>query len=653
MCNKNSEYESFKVQNNQNVSINELIRTQVSRRDFLKGILVVPLGTLESSDTASRFAFFNSFSKADPSLDQSFVLGFQSLVGSKADKVSVPPGYESQVIIRWGDPLFSDVSLFNLDDQTPEAQSRQFGYNCDFIGYFPLPHHSIPNGHMGLLCVNHEYTMGTAMFPGYDSDNPTRVQVDTEISAHGMTVVEVRQDRKTKKWQYTIDSSFNRRITGETLMKITGPAAGHSLLQTSADPSGLQVRGMFNNCGGGKTPWGTILTCEENFNQYFANNDILDDLDPRKSIHNRYGIPRKSSRRKWERFHSRFDVSQEPNEPFRSGWVVEIDPYNPNSVPRKRTALGRIKHEAATVVVAPSGRIVVYSGDDEQFDYMYKFVSSNSLSPLNSDANSNLLDDGTLYVALFNDDGSGQWLPLIQGYGKLTAEHGFKTQGDILINTRGAADLLGATPMDRPEDIEVNPVNGKVYCVMTNNSERGARGKPAVDGANPRSQNRYGHIIELTEDINDHAALWFTWKIFMLCGDPSNPDHKTFFQQCDPRVVSPISSPDNIVFDKRGNLWITTDGMKRELGINDGVFACSVIGADRGCVKQFLSAPIGSEVTGPELNSTNTTIFVSIQHPGGGDRLKRSSSTWPDGDFPRPSVVAVIKREGELDTIGA
>ena len=490
------------------------------------------------------------------------------------------------------------------------------------------------------------------MFPGYDQDNPTMGQVNTEIAAHGMTVVEVKQDSKLKHWRYRIDSVFNRRVTGETPMTITGPAAGHFLLTTSDDPTGTHVLGMFNNCAAGKTPWGTVLTCEENFNQYFANTDALDGSDHRKVIHNRYGLPGGESGRKWERFHSRFDVSQEPNEPFRFGWVVEIDPYDPNSIPKKRTALGRTKHEAATVAVAPDDRVVVYMGDDERFDYMYKFVSANKMDRLSRAGNANLLDEGILYVALLQDGGVGRWLPLVHGEGELTVRNGFASQADVLVNTRGAADRVGATPMDRPEDIEMNPLTGKVYCVMTNNSQRGQEGKPGPDAANPRGPNIHGHIIELTEAGNDPTSLFFTWEMFMQCGDPNDMADQTFFQACDSSQVSPISAPDNIVFDNGGNLWIGTDGMPRGLDINDGVFACPVDGPDRGCVRQFLSAPVGSEVTGPELNSTNTTMFVAIQHPGEGDGLDNPSSTWPDGDFPRPSVIAVIKRDGDLKTIG-
>ena len=411
--------------------------------------------------------------------------------------------------------------------------------------------------------------------------------------------------------------------TGETEIEITGPAAGDDLLKVSYDPDGTTARGSFNNCAGGKTLWGTTLTCEENFNQYFANRNALPDSDPRKAIHTRYGLPAGSSERRWENFHDRFNIAIEPNEPFRFGWCVEIDPYNPDFVPKKRTALGRHKKEGATMAPAKDGRVVVYTGDDERFDYMYKFVSNGKLRPRREDDFS-LLDEGTLYVAKLNDDGTGTWIPMTAGAGPLTGW----SEAMVLINTRGAADLLGATKMDRPEDIETNPVNGKLYCVFTNNTNRGVGTNPLSDGPNPRTRNNHGHIIELTEERNDPGATSFTWEIFILCGDPSratpatSPDpvlesEVTYFAGFDPSLCSPISSPDNIVFDKKGNLWIATDGQPNSntLAKNDGFYAVPVEGPQRGFLRQFLSVPTGAETCGPEFTPDNQTLFIAVQHP--------------------------------------
>jgi secreted PhoX family phosphatase len=448
-----------------------------------------------------------------------------------------------------------------------------------------------------------------------------------------------------------VAADLNRRITGETAIEIAGSVAGHNWLKVSYDLSGTLVRGTLNNCAGGVTPWGTYLTCEENFHQYFANLAALADDDPRKAVHARYGLPTGNSVRRWERYHPRFDLAQEPNEPFRFGWVVEIDPYDPQSIPRKHTAPGRFKHEAASCVLAPDGRVAMYSGDDEWFEYMYKFVTTGQFNPRRRDANFGLLEEGTLYVARLNDDGTGEWLPLVFGRDPLTEANGFASQADVLINTRWAADLLGATKMDRPEDIEANPVNGKVYCVMTHNTRRTAE---QVNAANPRGPNRHGHIIELTEDNNDSTAESFIWEIVLLCGDPVDPEDSVYFAGFDPSVVSPISSPDNIAFDLQGNLWIATDGQTSAFKHNDGVYAVAVEGLERGYLRQFLSGVPGGEVAGLTFSPDNHALFCSIQHPAEGSTLADASSTWPDGTIPpRPSIIVVEKTGDGSRVIGS
>ena len=632
-----------------NPTFESILQRRLDRRVLLKGAALsasflvagsTPLARLSAGEVAARGAS----------------LGFDPISLNTEDRVTVPEGYQSQVLIRWGDPLTSTAPAFQFDAQRAAAQAEQFGYNCDFVGFFPLPRWGARVSTMGLLAVNHEYTNPELMFPDYVAGNPTQEQVAIELAAHGVSIVEVRRRRRgaipfvpsgeagVERWTYVVGSAYNRRITAETSMEITGPAKGHPWLRTPDDPSGVTVRGTLNNCAGGKTPWGTLLTCEENFHQYFANLDALPDNDPRKAAHARYGLPAGATERRWELYHARFDLAREPNEPFRFGWVVEIDPYDPSSTPRKRTALGRFKHEGATVVVNGDGRVVVYSGDDERFEYIYKFVSSGRFDPRSREANFDLLDEGTLYVARFNDDGTGEWLPLVHGAGPLTAENGFASQADVLINTRGAADLLGATKMDRPEDIEVNQVNGKVYCVLTNNTRR----QPdQVNAANPRPNNKHGHIIELTEDGNDYAATTFTWKIFMLCGDPANPDDQAYFAGFDPSLVSPISSPDNITFDRAGNLWIATDGQPGTFRKNDGIFVVPVEGPERGYLRQFLSGPRGAEICGPEFTPNGAGLFCAVQHPGEGGTFAQPASTWPDGIAPpRPSVVVVTREHG-------
>jgi secreted PhoX family phosphatase len=480
------------------------------------------------------------------------------------------------------------------------------------------------------------------MFPVYDAKNPTKAQVDVELAAHGLSVVEVLRG-SNGAWSYKKGSQFNRRITAETEIELTGPAAGHERLKVSYDPTGKKSKGMLNNCGGGKTPWGTMLTAEENFNQYFGNQDRMDDADPRKAIHKRYGLTVAASERSWEKVYDRFDLTKEPNEPFRHGWIVEVDPYDPKSSAKKRTALGRLKHEAATVVIGKSGNAVVYTGDDERFDYVYKFISADKFDAKRREANFGLLDAGMLYVARFNDDGSGSWMPLMQGSGPINAANGFASQGDVLINTRGAADLLGATKMDRPEDIEVDPANGKVYAVMTNNTNRTPE---QVNRSNPRAANKHGHIIEMTEQGNDAAALEFRWEVFLLAGDPKLDADGASYAGFDRTKVSPFSTPDNIVFGPGGNLWIATDGQPSAVKLNDGIFAVPVEGPERGFVRQFLSVPLDAECCGPEFTPDFETLFIAVQHPGEkmGSTTLAPTSKWPNDEAPpRPAVVAIVK----------
>lgn len=621
-------------------------------------------------------------SRAQADVDPGNRLRFEPIAPSDADAILVPFNYVHEVVIRWGDPLFAATAAFAVDHQTAAAQHRQFGFNCDFVAQFPLPSWlerdlafagkvspfslfwlgisfdrlRVLEAERALLWVNHEYTSGGDMFPGYDSSNPTAEQVAIEIAAHGGSVVQIEKHRRGP-WTYVQGAPLNRRITGETPIEISGPLAGHALLQTSDDPSGRLVLGMFNNCGGGITPWGTVLSAEENFDQYFGNRAGLSLSNPEKAaLYARLPATSGETERKWERFDARFDVSLEPNEYARFGYIVEIDPYDPTARPRKHTALGRFKHEAAVPVISRDRRVVVYSGDDARFEYAYKFVSQGRFERHQRGANMRLLDQGVLYTAVFEADGTGRWLPLIHGEGPLTADNGFASQAEVLINTRGAADLLGATRMDRPEDIEVSPVNGRVYIALTNNSARtSVAGSAGEAAANPRLGNRWGHVVEITEDGDDNAALTFTWEIFMLCGDPvSTPN--TYFAGFDPAQVSPISCPDNLDFDAAGNLWIATDGAPASPGFgdrNDGIFAVPTEGSDRGYLRQFMSGVPGCEVASLKHSGDGRTLFASIQHPGEGGGLPNADSSWPDGTnyAPRPAVIAI--RHAQNKPIGA
>jgi secreted PhoX family phosphatase len=610
----------------------DVVARVVSRRTFLRGsaAAVVVLGAAACTTEGG----------ASPGGRPVEPLAFTPIQPSMADDVVVPEGYNYQVLVRWGQPILAGAPEFDFAGQTPQAQAGQFGYNCDFLALLPLP------GDEALLWSNHEYTNSEIMFPDWNPDAPTLVQVDTELAAHGGSLMVV--DLAAGAPRLLAGHPLNRRVTAETLMELTGPAAGAALLRTTEDPTGTRVRGMLNNCAGGTTPWGTVLTCEENFDQYFANVQAVTDPAVR-ALHDRIDFDEGPSQRRWELHHPRFDMARESNEPFRFGWVVEIDPTDPTSTPKKRTAMGRFKHEGATPHIANDGRIAFYMGDDTRFEYVYKFVTAGRYVRGDRNANLNLLDRGTLYVARFDSDadggGVGTWLPLVQGQNGLTPDRGFATQADVLINARGAADVVGATPMDRPEDIQAHPSNGRVYAVFTNNDERGVDDGAAPDAANPRPNNVGGHIIEISE-VGDAAATKFTWEIFMLAGNPDDPS--TFFAGFPKDQVSPIASPDNVVFDAEGHMWISTDGQPDALGFNDGFYAVPVDGADRGHVRMFASVPRGAEATGPAFSPDGATFFAAVQHPGEGGSIAQPLSTWPDrAQPPRPSVITIRRDDGD------
>ncbi|MBT3929300.1 MAG: PhoX family phosphatase, partial [Rhodospirillaceae bacterium] len=538
-------------------------------------------------------------------------------------------------------------------------QVGQFGYNNDFVGYAALPFGS-DNPERALLCVNHEYTNEEVMFPGITRQDEigfpdmTRALVDIEIAAHGGSIVQVEKVGGT--WRPAEDRSLNRRITADTPMRLSGPAAGHDRLKTRADQTGTSVRGTINNCAGGMTPWGTYLMAEENFNGYFWGKLAKDHPEARN--YRRYGLP--GNWFAWGKYYDRFDVTKEPNEANRFGWVVEVDPYDPNSTPVKRTAMGRFKHEGAETIINKDGRLVVYQGDDQRFDYLYKFVTDGRYEPKNRAANRDLLDSGTLFVARFDADGSVTWMPLVFGTGPLTPANGFDSQADILIETRRAADLLEATPMDRPEDVNPNPVTDKVYVMLTNNSKR----KPGNENAaNPRGLNRFGHIVELSPPDGDHGALIFDWDILVLAGDPAAPKSGARWGT-ETSSNGWFGSPDNCAIDGQGRLWISTDQGSSwpKTGTADGIWAMETEGPARGSGRMFFRVPVGAEMCGPQFAPDDKTLFVAVQHvavdgakawkPFGKDSTYEDPATrWPDFDTkmpPRPSVVAITKDDGGL-----
>ncbi len=621
-------------------TLHELIALAATRRQFLRAGIA---GAVVALPGASLLA-----GCASESLGSGPMLGFAAIPPSTADRVVVPPGYRTHVLYRWGDPVGAAAGSpeFKPDaSNTAAEQALQAGMHHDAIEYFPLPRDSRDAGH-GLLVINHEYTDDGLLHPdGQKTWSAEKVRKSQ--AAHGVSVVEV--ERAGAQWRVVRPSQHARRITANTPMRIAGPVAGTAYVRTNADPAGTTVLGTFNNCAGGRTPWGTYLTCEENFNGYFGGAPTI------TAAMARYGIRREGWGYRWHHYDARFDVAREPNELNRFGWVVEIDPYDPVSTPVKRTALGRFKHEGAMLTLAADGRVVVYSGDDERFEYLYKFVSRDRYNASNRGANRDLLDHGTLYVARFAGDGSGEWRALRHGDRGLTGAEGFESQADVLVRARGAADTLGATKMDRPEWIAVHPRTKEVYCSLTNNPLRGGEGQAPVDPANPRANNIFGHIIRWREAGNDPAATRFAWDIFVQAGDPAHPDPA----RRGTVTGDGFGSPDGLRFDERGVLWIETDasasvlnkGDYARLG-NNQLLAANVA---TGEIRRFLVGPVNCELTGIAFTPDGRTLFVNIQHPGETPSERsdpanpRQWSNWPDfdpGGRPRSATVAITKDNG-------
>ena len=638
-----------------NTSANEtfaqVVDRVISRRTVLSGVLATGAALVISSAVA------RPAKAVVPSTTWMIGADFAPVAPNRVDDVVIPDGYDLDLVIRWGDPVLADAPAFDVRHQTPESAASQWGYNNDYLCVLestPLE---------GLLVCNHEFTNPELMFPTGSHDTATMKRV--QIESHGMSVVEVRRhDAATGRWGLAPvrQARRNRRITGSTPFQVVGPAAGDPRLRTAADPEGTVVLGTLNNCAGGMTPWGTVLSGEENFNQYF---DKTGTSDSRYSgSYARYGVNGVGSRG-WSEVDPRFDLSAEPHECFRFGWIVEIDPEDPTSTPRKHTMLGRMKHEGANLATTKDGHVVAYMGDDQVNEYMFKFVSRDTVRPgQDSQArahNMRLLEAGTLYVARFSGDqpaacdpavaqehdGTGEWIALTSDVESYVPG---MSVADVLIDTRIAGDRAGGTKMDRPEDVEPSPVDGKIYAALTKSAVRGV--SISVDAANPVGSslvkdsldaaprriagNRNGYVLEMDEAGGSGTALTFDWRLLLVCGLPEACE--TYFAGFPKEYVSPISCPDNIAFDREGNVWLSTDG--NVLGSNDGIFRVPVSGPERGFVKQFLTVPLGAEASGPFLSSDGRTLWTTVQHPGAGGTFEAPVSTWPHTDaFPRPSVV--------------
>ncbi|KAA1417730.1 PhoX family phosphatase [Nocardioides humilatus] len=656
--------------------VQDEISKAIARRSVLRGAAAgtgaLMLGGVAAASAASPAA------AAPGTLAAAAVKGgplartkFRSVAPNRRDAVVLPDGFDHNVVISWGDPVVEGAPAWSPYDLTLDAVKKTFGYNNDYVSVVPL------SGDAALMTVNHEYDDQTLMYPtgAYTEEQMAWFG----IYSHGLSVVQIKRGLVPGSWyreKNLAKATKNRRINADTTFRATGPAAGHPLLQTAADPSGTAIKGTLNNCSGGTTPWGTVLSGEENFNQYFNTEGTvptgvtLDDGSTLTNAYTRYGIAKSGSDpRKWHKYDDRFDLEAEAHEVHRFGWIVEIDPMKPEQAPRKHTMLGRFKHEGACAVISGDKRAVVYMGDDERGDYLYKFVSADKYDERASAAarrhNKTLLTKGTLFVAKVtgNDvgtptapyDGTGEWLPLTSDTQSFVPG---MTVAEVLVFTRQAADLVGPTKMDRPEDVEVNKVNGKVYAALTNNSNRGST-FPA-DEANPvtscgtrtspgaplvtQSGNRNGYVLEITPGSDNHARRTFTWDLFLVCGDPDSPE--TYFAGYDKSKVSRISCPDNVTFDAAGNLWIATDGAPTPLGQNDGLFRVPTAGAERGHVQCFLTVPKGAETCGPLMYDGDKSLFFAPQHPGeiSGAVFESPLSTWPNThDFPRPSVCVAYQ----------
>mgnify|MGYP003630883249 FL=1 len=677
-----------------NPTFASILQARLARRDVLKG----SMGAAALGFMGIGLAGCNSGSSSNDD-DESTppapaaLLGFTAIPTSEADEIIVPEGYSYHILAPWGTPIAGSFPAFSITN-TGADQADQVGSHHDGMHFFPIegtdPHEGSSTD--GLLVMNHEYVEprymhensigqnlgsgGVRIYEDLDvNGNVINRRRDTdevlkEMNAHGISIFRVIKG-SNNEWQIQPDN-LNRRITALTPMEIQGPVRGTSFVRTLYSPAGTMTRGTLNNCAHGVTPWNTYMFSEENWAGYFRNGG---NANPRE--HSRYGVNSSATgtgRYAWELAESgadeyvRFDASIKAanatgdyrNEPNCFGWMVEVDPFDVNAVPQKRTALGRFAHEGVVFAPAVEGSpVVCYSGDDSTFQYIYKFVSAQNYN--RSTASGSLLDTGTLYVAKFNADGSGEWLPLVFGSNGLTSANGFASQADVLVNTRLAADTVGATPMDRPEWGAVDPNNGDVYFTLTNNS-----GRPAGDdGANPRPLNQHGQIVRWAEADGDQAATQFEWDIFLLAGDGGeNGQENLTGRDLNGNVVGEeayMSSPDGLWIDKDSRVWIQTDigegsqnaGVFQIMG-NNQQFAADPVSGE---VRRFLTGPVGQEITGCITTPDQRTMFINVQHPGattsGAEWAAGTNrSTWPDNNLnlypPRSATVVIWKDDGGI-----
>ncbi|WP_373509527.1 PhoX family phosphatase [Thiocapsa sp.] len=707
-----------------NPHFSTILDKRLSRRQVLTGSLSAAIaGVFGAAGVAS------SVNAAGPALPPAVkdrlpsrlnpTLGFDAIPVTRSDNATVPDGYKVQVLIPWGTPINGNAPAYDgFNGNSGADQELQVGSHHDGMHYFPLA--DDPNGH-GLLCLNHEYVDQNVLHVGGPTASPNGPrpadEVRKEIAAHGVSIVEIKATNGI--WD-VVPGTYNRRITAGTPMEIRGPVRGSDLVKTKYSPRGTMTRGTINNCANGYTPWGTYLTCEENWAGYFVNKvqltridalfdalgyagtsgpqgnyyarydaaqgkviGVIDETVDQKITSNvytqagdtltdagrallggldnllaannidievpreqsRYGVGTTSSRYGWETADNgadeyvRFDASIKGtatedyrNEPNGQGWVVEIDPFDPSSTPVKRTALGRFAHEGCIFAPPLLGQpLAFYMGDDAQNEYIYKFVTR---ARYRKGLKGDVLDEGTLYVARFNENGTGDWLALdIEDPDFLAAATAagveFRDQADVLVNTRLAADVVGATKMDRPEWGAAHPQTREVYMTLTNNSSRTADN---TDAPNPRPDNRTGHIIRWREQGNRAFATRFEWDIFVLAGDASNSQVLPAEGGAALDGDNIFASPDGLWIDRNGILWIQTDMSGSQQGTGpfgeNQMLAANPI---TGEIKRFLQGPFNQETTGVVSTPDGKTLFVNFQHPGDRSGVGNFTSNWPDG----------------------
>ena len=627
------------LQEDQTTDLEQIIG--LSRRGFISAGALCGAAMFLGGSLLSRSVLADGVRAASSPL-----LGFNSIDAATTDAITLPPGYRASVLISWGQPLQGGGPAFKPDGTGTAAQQEvQLGDNNDGMSLFAFP--DDPN--RALMAINNEYTNYRYLYP--HGGQPTSAEDAHKAQAsEGVSVIEIQ--RTGDRWQFVQGSPFNRRIHGNTPIRLSGPAAGHALLRTQADSTGTRALGTFQNCANGKTPWGTYLTCEENFTDCFGSTDPNQTFN---AAQKRYGVVAASKDINWHLHDPRFDLAYNPNELNRHGWVVEIDPFDPHSTPVKRTALGRFKHENAALAETRDGHAVVYMGDDERGEFIYKFISRDKIDHQNPKANRDLLDHGTLYVARFDNGdshpdrpkGKGQWIELSHGKNGINAGSGFANQAEVLIHARLAASAVGATRMDRPEWIVVSPKDGQVYCTLTNNVKRGEDGQP-VGGPNPREKNVYGQILRWSEQGNDHGAAHFDWDLFVVAGNPAVHPKQPKGGSANITPQNMFNSPDGMGFDDAGRLWILTDGDVSNTGDFAGMGNNQMLCADpnTGEIRRFMVGPVGCEVTGISFAPDQKTLFVGIQHPG-----ENGGSTFPEhlpGGKPRSSVMAISREDGGI-----